>query len=117
VEIQARLLVSQKLHSLSAGVGFFALIGASVLWGILFRQYQSLRCLSMYSIGSGLLGLAFLALMSWTAELRTGTGLYERLSTGVLSLWVLVFAARVWLLKAYSIAPGKVLTSPAKAGE
>ncbi len=38
-----RLLLSQKLHSLAGGVGFFALIGASVLWGTLFRRYQSLR--------------------------------------------------------------------------
>jgi hypothetical membrane protein len=101
-----RLLLSQKLHSLSAGVGFFALIGASILWGILFRRYQSLRGLSAYSIVSGCLALVFLALMSWSAELRTGTGLYERLSTGVLSLWMLVFAARLWQLKAYNVTPG-----------
>ncbi len=105
-----RLLLSQKLHSLAAGVGFFALIGASVLWGFVFRRYQSLRGLSAYSIGSGCLGLVFLALMSWGAELRTGTGLYERLSTGVLSLWVLVFAARLWWLKAYSVTAAGRLT-------
>ena len=101
-----RLLLSQKLHSLSAAVGFFALIGATVLWGILFRRYQNLRGLSAYSIGSGCLGLILLALMSWSGELRSGTGLYERLSTGVLSLWVLVFALRLWWLKAYSASPG-----------
>jgi hypothetical protein len=43
----------------------------------------------------------FLALMLWSAGRKTGTGLYERLSTGVLSLWVLVFAVRLWQLKAY----------------
>lgn len=98
-----RLLLSQKLHSLSAGAGFFALISASVLWGILFRRYQSLRCLSAYSIGSGCLGLVFLVLMLWSAELRTGTGLYERLSSGTLSLWMLVFAVRLWWLKAFNV--------------
>jgi len=45
-------------------------------------------------------GLVFLLLMVWSAELRAGTGLYERLSSGVLSLWVLVFAARLWRLDA-----------------
>ncbi|MGZ8916025.1 MAG: DUF998 domain-containing protein [Methylobacter sp.] len=100
-----RLLLSQKLHSLSAGVGFFALIGASLLWGILFRRYQSLRDLSVYSIVSGCLALVFLALMSWSAELRMGTGFYERLSTGLLSFWMMVFAARLWRLKAYIINP------------
>ena len=99
-----RLLLSQKLHSLSAGVAFFALIGASVLWGSLFRRYQHLRGLSKYSIGSGCLGLIFLALMSWSAEQRGVTGLYERLSSGLLSLWVLVFAVRLWWLKAYNAA-------------
>jgi hypothetical membrane protein len=101
-----RLLLSQKLHSLSAGVGFFALIGASCLWGVVFRQSQNLRDLSAYTIVSGCLALLFLALMSWSAELRAGTGLYERLSTGLLSLWMLVFAARLWRLKAYIGNPG-----------
>jgi hypothetical membrane protein len=98
-----RLLFSQKLHSLSVGAGFFALISASVLWGILFRRYQSIRCLSAYSIGSGCLGLVFLVLMLWSAELRASTGLYERLSSGILSMWVLVFAVRLWRLKAYNM--------------
>lgn len=103
-----RLLLSQKLHSLSAGVGFLALIAAPILWGILFRRNKSLRDLSLYSMCSGFLGLVFLLLMLWSAELRVGTGLYERLSTGVLSLWVLVFAARLWWLRAYSVAPENI---------
>lgn len=96
---EPRILLSQKLHSLSSGIGFFALIGASVLWGIVLRRYTRLRCLTVFSIASGILGLVFLALMLWSAGRRMGTGLYERLSTGVLSLWVLVFAARLWWLK------------------
>jgi hypothetical membrane protein len=100
-----RVLLSQKLHSLSAGVGFFSLIGAALLWGILFRRYQGLRSLSAYSIVSGCLALVLLALMSWSVELRAGTGLYERLSTGVLSLWMLMFATRLWWLKACSVTP------------
>jgi hypothetical membrane protein len=101
-----RLLLNQKLHSLSAAVGFVALIAASILWGILFRRYQSLRSLSAYSIVSGCLALVFLALMLWSAELRMGTGLYERLSSGLLSLWMLVFAVRLWRLKAGILTPG-----------
>jgi hypothetical membrane protein len=97
-----RLLLSQKLHSISSGTGFLALIGASMLWGILLKRYRRLSWLSPYSIVSGVLGLVFLALMLWDAELRTMTGFYERLSTGVLSLWVLVFAVRLWWLKVYN---------------
>jgi len=94
-----RVLLSQKLHSLAAGVGFLALIGASVLWGVLLRRDRGLKGLSVYSIGAGLSGLVFLLLMSWSADLRSGTGLYERLSSGVLSLWVLMFAVQLWYLK------------------
>jgi hypothetical membrane protein len=94
-----RVLLSQRLHSLAAAVGFLALIGAAILWGVLLRRHRILKRLSVYSIGAGLFGLVFLLLMSWSAELRRGTGLYERLSSGVLSLWVLVFAVRLWYLK------------------
>ncbi len=96
-----RLLFSQKLHSLSAGVGFFALIGSACLWGIVFRRYNSLRSLSTYSIFSGCIALLSLLLMTLSAELRTGTGLYERLATGLLSLWMMVFAVRLWKFKTY----------------
>ena len=89
-------LITEKLHSISAVVGFFAIVGASIVWGILLKRIQDLRLLGLYSITSGLVGLLFLLLMSWSAESRTATGLYERLSSGVLSLWVLMFAARLW---------------------
>jgi hypothetical membrane protein len=98
------LLLSQELHSLSAGIGFFAFIGASVTWGIFLQRHPSLRGLSLFSVGCGTLGLLFLLLMVWSAELRAGTGLYERLSSGVLSLWVLVFAAKLWRLQADSVS-------------
>ena len=98
-----RLLLNQKIHSLAAVCGFFALIAASLLWGVLFRQYKSLRVLSAYSIASACLALLFLLLTSWSDELRAGTGLYERMSSGVLSLWLGVFATRLWTLKAYDI--------------
>lgn len=103
-------LISQKLHTLSSDVGFSALIGSAVLWGILFRRYQSLRGLSVYSISSGFFGFVFLVLMSRSAELRMGTGLYQRVSTGVLSLWVFMFAARLWWLKAYNVKGAGRLT-------
>ena len=94
-----RVLLSQKLHSLAAGFGFFALIGAAILWGVVARRDKRLGGLRLYSIATGLLGLLFLLLMSWSAEQRAGTGLYERLSTGVLSMWVFVLAARLWYLR------------------
>jgi hypothetical membrane protein len=94
-------LISQRLHNLSALVGFFALIGAVLVCGVLFRRYQYLRVLSLYSIGSAILGLVFLVLLERSAESRAGTGLYECLASGVLSLWILVFAAALWRRRAH----------------
>jgi hypothetical membrane protein len=90
-------LISQRLHNLSATVGFFALVGATLVWGVLFRRYRYLRVLSLYSIGSGILGVVFLVLMSRSTGSSAGTGLYECLASGVLSLWILIFAAALWL--------------------
>jgi hypothetical membrane protein len=84
----------QRIHSLSAGVGFLALAVSTVLWSVVFRRAPDLRNLAAYSLVSGVLGLAFLLLMLWT-EHGTARGLFERLSSGVLSLWILVFALRL----------------------
>jgi hypothetical protein len=84
------------MHNLSATVGFFALVGAVSLWGVLLRRYPHRRVLSAYSIVTGILGLVFLVLMHRSAGSRAGTGLYECLASGVLSLWILVFAAALW---------------------
>jgi hypothetical membrane protein len=90
-----RVLLSEKLHHLAAGIGFFSFIGAVVVWGIFFRRVQGLRSLSAYSLTTGCLGLLFLAFMTGGGP----AGLYERLSSGVLSFWVFVFAAKLWPLR------------------
>jgi len=83
------------MHSLSAAVGFLALVVSAVLWGVVFRRIRDLQNLAAYSVVSGILGLAFLLLMVWSAEHGTARGLFERLSSGVLSLWILAFALRL----------------------
>jgi len=87
--------ISQRMHSLSAGVGFLALAVSTVLWSVVLRRTLDLRSLAVYSVASGVLGLAFLLLMVWSAEPGTARGLFERLSSGVLSLWIFVFALRL----------------------
>jgi hypothetical protein len=37
-----------------------------------------------------------LMLMAWNAEPASARGLLERLASGVLSLWVFIFAARLY---------------------
>ena len=94
------VLLNQQLHRLSATVAFLAIILATLVWGLVFRKFQDLRLLSYFSYLSGALGLVFLLLMEASSQTRAGTGLYERLSSGSLSLWVLVFASRLWWLNA-----------------
>jgi len=89
-------VLSQRLHSLSATVAFLAMVAATWLGSLCFRRDLRLRPLAAYSLASGCAGLIFLALMSSSEATRVGTGLYERLASGVLSLWVLVTAARLW---------------------
>jgi hypothetical membrane protein len=86
---------SQELHRLFATVGFLSAVLAAVAWGIIFRRNRWLEGLSWYSIGSGILALALLLLMSWDRNPVAAPGLFEHLATVVLSLWVLVFATRL----------------------
>jgi len=86
---------SQELHRMFATIGFLSAILATLAWGITFRRYSWLQGLTWYSVGSGILALAFLLLMSWNQNPVNAPGLFEHLATGVLSLWVLVFATRL----------------------
>jgi hypothetical membrane protein len=90
---------SQDLHRLFATVGFLSGILAAVVWGITFRRHGWPRSLTWYSVGTGIVALIFLLLMSWSRDLVNTPGLFERLATGVLSLWLLVFAARLMRTK------------------
>lgn len=94
--------LDQRLHSWAATVGFLALIAAAWVWGWLFRSKQRLRCLSTYTLATACVAAVFVVLTSISDATRAGTGLYERLSSGALSLWLLVFAARLWWLDAHS---------------
>ena len=86
---------SQELHRQFATIGFLSGILAAVMWGITFRRHSLLQGLTWYSVGSGILALFFLILMSWNRNPVNAPGLFELLATGVLSLWVLVFATRL----------------------
>jgi len=94
---------SQELHRLFAAIGFLSGVLAAVAWGITFRRYGSLQRWTRYSVGSGIVALVLLLLMSWSRNPVNAPGLFEHLATGVLSLWVLVFAIRLMR------APGQLL--------
>lgn len=85
----------QRLHSLAATMAFLAVAAAALLGGLLFRRCGALGPLASYSVASGCAGVLFLALMSAGGAERGDAGLYERLASGVLSLWVFVTAVRL----------------------
>jgi len=88
-------VLGQRLHGLSATIAFLAIAAAALLGAILFRCDRRLQPLSTYSLITGVAGLLFLALMSASEATHVYTGLYERLASGVLTLWVLVTALRL----------------------
>lgn len=96
----APAVLSQRLHSLSATIAFLAIATAALLGAILFRHDVRLCPLSAYSLASGCAGLIFLALMSASDTTRAYVGLYERLASGILTLWIFVTAARLRALVA-----------------
>lgn len=86
---------SQELHRLFATIGFSSGILATIAWGIDFRRHGWPRVLTWYSVGTGILALVLLLLMSWERNPLNAPGLFEHLATGVLSLWLVVFAVRL----------------------
>ena len=88
----------QQLHSLFATMAFLAIAAAACLGALLFKRDKRLRGLSTYSLVSGCAGLIFLAMLSASEATRAHAGLYERLASGVLTLWVFVIAARLRML-------------------
>lgn len=93
-------VLSQRLHGLSASIAFLAIAAAALLGTLLFRRDRRLRPLSTYSLVTGAAGLQFLLLMLASDATHAYTGLYERLASGILSLWVLVTALRLAVLAA-----------------
>ena len=86
---------SQELHRLFATVGFVSAILATIAWGVAFRRLDWPRGLVWYSVGTGLVALILLVLMAWSRNPLNFPGLFEHLATGVLSLWIFVFAVRL----------------------
>ncbi len=86
---------NQELHHLFATVGFSSGILAAIAWGYVLRQRGWARSWLWYSVASGILALMLLLLMSSSRIPLDTAGLFEHLATGVLSLWLLVFAVRL----------------------
>ena len=77
----------QELHRLFATVAFCSGILAALADGALFRR--------RFAAAMGVSATIFLLLMTWSDNPLDAHGLFERLATGALSLWMLVFATRM----------------------
>jgi hypothetical membrane protein len=77
----------QQLHRLFATIAFCSGILAALADGVLFRRG--------FAAAMGLSAMIFLLLMTWSDNPLDAHGLFERLATGALSLWMLVFATRM----------------------
>jgi hypothetical membrane protein len=84
---------NQELHRLFATIGFSSGILAAMAWGISLRRHGWPTSLAWYSLVSGALAMMLLLLMLWEHNPWPTPGLFEHLATGVLSLWMLVFAS------------------------
>ena len=81
----------QQMHRLFATIAFCSGILAALADGALFRRG--------FALAMGVLAAIFLLLMTWSDNPLDAHGLFERLATGALSLWMLAFATRMrrWL--------------------
>lgn len=87
------LSVSQGLHREFATLGFLSGILAAIAWGVVLRRHAWPRSMAWHAVATGVLALTLLLLMSWDGNPVHAPGLFEHLASGVLSLWVLAFAA------------------------
>jgi hypothetical membrane protein len=76
----------QELHGLFATVGFSSGVLAALAAGVLFRR--------RIDILLGLAAAGFLLLLTWEDNPIPAIGLWERLATAALSVWLMLFSRR-----------------------
>jgi hypothetical protein len=82
------------IHDRMAPVIFLAVISGAAMLGTRFRSLPAWRSLSVYSLVSSALGLAFLAALVSSLETRALSGLWQRLMLATLFLWCAVVGLR-----------------------
>jgi len=86
----------QELHHLFATIGFSSGLLAAIAWGYVFHRRGWPSFLTRYSIATGIVAMILLLLML-SNRVPGATGILEHLASGILSVWLLVFAARLLL--------------------
>ena len=89
--------VSQRIHNPSTVIAYLALGVACGLWAFSAKKIVVPRWFGWYSLTSAILGLGFFAALVASALMtHGGVGLFQRLSFGILNLWILALAILIW---------------------
>ena len=86
----------QKLHDLVSIIAFPAFVLAVLLRGVAFLRDSSWRRFGYYSLATALLSIGLLVAMVQSEATRDGTGTWQRLFLGVLFVWMMLLAVRLW---------------------
>ena len=90
---------AQEIHNVAGGVYYVTLGMAALMWTVAARQLFERRTgwFRWYSLASVVLAIASPSLLMWAgAATSADVGLFQRVSFGILNLWVFVFAALTW---------------------
>jgi len=85
--------LSQEWHQHFAAAGYWLMMAAAIATGFAVNRYQGLQHVLAAGIGAAVWCAMFLAMLFIYPEWQ---GLFQRLASGVLSLWLLVFAVSLW---------------------
>lgn len=89
----------QAIHNVVGGVYYFTLGMAALMWGVATRHMfgPRFRWFRWYSLTSAVLAIASPSVLLWmSAATSADVGLFQRVSFGILNLWIFVFAALTW---------------------
>ena len=87
--------LTQEWHGHFAQAGYWLMMVAAVLWGAVGNRYPRLRHLMALGVGTAAWCATALVLMTLYAEWQ---GLFQRLASGILSVWALILAVSIWRL-------------------
>jgi hypothetical membrane protein len=104
---------SHEIHNVTGGVYYFTLTMAALMWTVASRQVfgRHFGWFRWYSLTSVVLAIAAPSVLLWMgAATSADVGLFQRVSFGLLNLWIFVLAALTWSRPAAS-ASGPVVSS------
>ncbi len=101
--ILSGIIIHDPFHTFASMISFISLVISFFLFAQRFRGDYRWKGWVAYSIVSGLLMMAFLALFGISKSMGGPAGLFERLVVAVRSVWSLIFTIR--LLKGTRLTP------------